>query len=64
MNMVRTEEFGSNQPPHPLGDRPSDLPLSAAVWDKADHGMLKSEFVIIALYEAVKELECEVRSLR
>jgi hypothetical protein len=55
---MQTTEFGHSERPHPWGDRPDDLPLSAAVWDQAKTpGSERSTFVIKALYEAVKQLE-------
>jgi hypothetical protein len=55
---VQTTQFGPYERPHPWGDRPDDLPLSAAVWDKAKTpGSETSPFVVKALYEAVKQLE-------
>ena len=56
MNMVQTTEFGNYKPPHPWGDRPDGLPLSAAVWDEAEKDV-RSTYVVRALYEAVKKLE-------
>ncbi len=58
---MRTMEFGNYERRHPWGDRPDDLPLSAAVWDKAKApGSENSTFVIKALYEAVKHLEARL----
>ena len=39
------------------GDRPTELPISAAVWDVAKSYGKQSEAVVVALYEAVKKLE-------
>lgn len=62
---VQTTTFGNYERPHPWGDRPDDLPISAAVWNQAKTtGNERSTLVIKALYEAVKELETEVAALR
>lgn len=60
---VQTTTFGgSGQPSHYLpGTRPDDLPLSAAVWDVAKTYGKQSDAVVIALYEAVKQLEANQR---
>jgi len=39
------------------GPRPDDLPISAAVWDVAKNYGKQSQAVVVALYEAVKQLE-------
>jgi hypothetical protein len=55
---MQTTEFGHYGHSHPWGERPDDLPISAAVWDQAKTpGNEKSTFVVKALYEAVKQLE-------
>lgn len=55
---VQTTEYVPYERPHPWGERPDDLPISASVWDKAKApGSETSTFVIKALYEAVKSLE-------
>ncbi len=58
---VQTTEFGHYERTHPWGDRPDNLPLSAAVWDKAKApGSENSTFVTKALFEAVKQLEARM----
>jgi hypothetical protein len=60
---VQTTEYWPPERPHPWGDRPDDLPLSAAVWDIAKTpGNDRSTFVIKALYEAVKQLEANQKA--
>jgi hypothetical protein len=55
---VQTTHYGPYERPHPWGDRPENLPISATVWDTAKApGAENSTFVIKALYEAVKQLE-------
>ena len=62
---MQTTSFGPYERPHPWGDRPDDLPLSAAVWDQAKApGSEKSTFVIKALFEAVKQLEADLKAFR
>ena len=58
---MQATTFGHYERPHPWGERPDDLPLSAAVWDTAKPpGSEKSTFVIKALYEAMKVLEARM----
>lgn len=54
---MQTENFGGFESPHPWGDRPDGLPLSAAVWDAAKTYDRTSQAVVDALYKAVKQLE-------
>lgn len=57
---VQTTTFGGGRPSHYLpGDRPDELPISAAVWDVAANKGKQSEAVVVALYEAVKRLEAD-----
>jgi hypothetical protein len=61
---MQTTAFGSPEPAHTLpGGRPDDLPISAAVWDAADHYGKQSQAVVAALYEAVKKLEASSRAV-
>jgi hypothetical protein len=61
-NMVQTVEYGNYEPPHPWGDRPDNLPISAAAWDAAKPPQSFSPNVHIkALFEAVKHLEEKVQ---
>jgi hypothetical protein len=58
ISMQTTAYGGSGQPSHYLpGPRPNDLPISGAVWDVAKNYGKQSEAVVVALYEAVKQLE-------
>lgn len=62
---MRTTQFGHHVRPHPWGERPDDLPLSTAVWDKAKAPRGEtSSFVTIELYEAVKQLKTGLPALR
>jgi hypothetical protein len=57
---MQTTTHGNPEPTHRLrGARPDDLPISAAVWDAADLYGKRSDAVIQALYDAVKQLETE-----
>jgi hypothetical protein len=59
---VQTTTFGGPSPSNGLpGPRPADLPISAAVWDVGDRYGKQSDAVVIALYEAVKQLEANQR---
>ena len=59
---MQTVHYEPYERPHPWGDRPDDLPIAAAVWDKAKApGSETSSFVIRALFEAVKQLESAAR---
>ncbi|OCB41045.1 hypothetical protein A5675_11025 [Mycobacterium malmoense] len=60
---VQTTTFGPYERPHPWGERPDDLPISAAAWDKARLPQSFSETALIkALFEAVKQLEANQKS--
>jgi len=57
---MQTTHFGDPDGRQPFwlpGPRPDDLPISAAVWDVAKNYGKQSEAVVVALYEAVKQLE-------
>jgi hypothetical protein len=55
---AQTSTFGGEQPSHGLpGPRPDILPISAGVWDVGTNYGKQSAAVVIALYEAVKQLE-------
>ena len=59
---IHHTQFGGDpdHQPHWLpGPRPSDLPISAEVWDAAKAYGKDSAAVVVALYEAVKSLEAE-----
>lgn len=61
---MQTTHFGdpNGRQAHWLpGPRPDDLPISAAVWDIAKGYGKQSEAVVVALYEAVKQLESNQR---
>ncbi|WP_354525634.1 hypothetical protein [Mycolicibacterium sp. 624] len=63
-NMVQTIHYGPYEPPHPWGDRPDDLPISAAAWDAAKPPQSASQTAVIkALFEAVKHLEEKVQTI-
>jgi hypothetical protein len=58
---MQTTHFGGDpdgrQPYWLPGPRPDNLPISATVWDVAKSYGKQSEAVVVALYEAVKQLE-------
>ena len=62
---VQTTHYGPYEPPHPWGERPDDLPISAAAWDAAKPPQSHSQAAVIkALFESVKQLEGELRESR
>lgn len=60
---MQTTTFGdAGQPSHCLpGPRPDDLPISAKVWDAAKTYGKDSQAVMVAMYEAIKQLEAGQR---
>lgn len=63
---VTTQSIGGadpNRPSHALrGERPTGLPISAAVYDVSVQYGKTSAAVVEALYEAVKKLEDQARN--
>lgn len=62
---MQTTSFGPPEPTHRLpGPRPDKLPMAAAIWDASNQYGKQSQAVVTALYDAVKQLETDLASLR